>query len=104
MLSGPADVPVLVAAGGAAWETAALEELSRRGTAGVVLHKRCVDLTDLVATSATGLARAALVGDGLPVVDLPDAGHHPMLDQPLALVTGIRTLLAFWPDGGARTA
>ncbi len=47
---------------------------------------------------------AALVGDGLPVVDLPDAGHHPMLDQPLALVTGIRTLLAFWPDGGARTA
>jgi pimeloyl-ACP methyl ester carboxylesterase len=34
----------------------------------------------------------------LPVVDLPDAGHHPMLDQPLALVTGLRTLLAFWPD------
>ena len=43
---------------------------------------------------------AALVAGGLPVVDLPDAGHHPMLDQPLALVTGIRTLLAFWPDGG----
>jgi pimeloyl-ACP methyl ester carboxylesterase len=33
----------------------------------------------------------------LPVVDLPDTGHHPMLDQPLALVTGLRTLLAFWP-------
>ncbi|MGX5654500.1 alpha/beta fold hydrolase [Geodermatophilus nigrescens] len=40
---------------------------------------------------------AALVPGGLPVVDLPDAGHHPMLDRPLALVTGIRTLLAFWP-------
>lgn len=39
-----------------------------------------------------------LVPRRLPVVDLPDAGHHPMLDQPLALVTGLRTLLAVWPD------
>jgi pimeloyl-ACP methyl ester carboxylesterase len=39
-----------------------------------------------------------LVPRRLPVVDLPDAGHHPMLDQPLALVTGLRTLLAFWPE------
>ena len=44
---------------------------------------------------------AGLVPGGLPVVDLPDAGHHPMFDQPLSLVTGIRTLLAFWPHGGA---
>ncbi len=43
---------------------------------------------------------AGLVAGGLPVVDLPDAGHHPVFDQPLALVTGIRTLLAFWPHGG----
>lgn len=41
---------------------------------------------------------ADLVPGDLPVVDLPDAGHHPMLDQPLALVTGLRTLLAVWPD------
>ena len=40
---------------------------------------------------------ARLVPQRLPVVDLPDAGHHPMLDQPLALVTGLRTLLALWP-------
>lgn len=46
------------------------------------------------------VAMADLVDGGLPVVDLPDAGHHPMLDQPLALVTGIRTLLAFWPGSG----
>jgi pimeloyl-ACP methyl ester carboxylesterase len=38
-----------------------------------------------------------LVPHRLPGVDLPDAGHHPMLDQPLALVTGLRTLLALWP-------
>ncbi|MBB3664678.1 pimeloyl-ACP methyl ester carboxylesterase [Prauserella sediminis] len=28
------------------------------------------------------------------LVDLPDAGHHPMLDRPLALVTALRTILA----------
>jgi pimeloyl-ACP methyl ester carboxylesterase len=41
---------------------------------------------------------ADLVEGPMPVVDLPDAGHHPMLDQPLALVTALRTLLAFWPS------
>ncbi|HEX2073102.1 MAG TPA: alpha/beta hydrolase [Geodermatophilus sp.] len=40
---------------------------------------------------------ARLATGGLPVVELPDAGHHPMLDRPLALVTGMRTLLAVWP-------
>jgi pimeloyl-ACP methyl ester carboxylesterase len=47
---------------------------------------------------------SALVAGRLPVVDLPDAGHHPMLDQPLALVTGVRTLLAVWPDVHPPTA
>lgn len=28
------------------------------------------------------------------LVDLPDAGHHPMLDRPLSLVTALRTILA----------
>ena len=41
----------------------------------------------------------ALVAGRLPVVDIPDAGHHPMLDRPLSLVTGVRTLLAVWPAG-----
>jgi pimeloyl-ACP methyl ester carboxylesterase len=45
---------------------------------------------------------ARLVPGGLPVAALPDAGHHPMLDQPLALVAALRTLLAVWPDGSAR--
>jgi pimeloyl-ACP methyl ester carboxylesterase len=44
---------------------------------------------------------ARLVPTALPVVDLADAGHHPMLDQPLALVTALRTLLAFWPAGSS---
>lgn len=40
---------------------------------------------------------ATLVGEKFACVDVPAAGHHPMLDQPLALVTGLRTLLALWP-------
>jgi pimeloyl-ACP methyl ester carboxylesterase len=31
-----------------------------------------------------------------PVIEIPAAGHHVMLDQPVALVTGIRTLLSDW--------
>jgi pimeloyl-ACP methyl ester carboxylesterase len=43
----------------------------------------------------TGMAE--LIPNRFAVVDVPAAGHHPMLDQPLALVTGLRTLLALWP-------
>jgi pimeloyl-ACP methyl ester carboxylesterase len=31
-----------------------------------------------------------------PFVQLAEAGHHPMLDQPLPLVATLRTLLEFW--------
>jgi len=31
-----------------------------------------------------------------PVIEVPAAAHHIMLDQPIALVTGLRTLLADW--------
>jgi pimeloyl-ACP methyl ester carboxylesterase len=37
-----------------------------------------------------------LLGRVAPVIEIPLAGHHVMLDQPLPLVTGIRTLLADW--------
>lgn len=36
------------------------------------------------------------LGRVAPVVELPEAGHHPMLDQPLILLTALRTLLADW--------
>ena len=38
----------------------------------------------------------ALLGPRVPIVELPDAGHHPMLDQPLPLVAARRMLLAQW--------
>ena len=31
-----------------------------------------------------------------PFIELAQAGHHPMLDQPLPLVSTLRTLLEFW--------
>ncbi len=61
-------VPVLVAASGAAWEADVLQRL-RGATPAVVLLKRCVDLSDLLATAATGQARAALVSGDLPGLD-----------------------------------
>jgi pimeloyl-ACP methyl ester carboxylesterase len=33
----------------------------------------------------------------IPSVTIPDADHHLMVDQPLALISAIRTALAFWP-------
>jgi len=54
---------------------------------GLVSREMAADMTRLVPAP-------------LPVVDLPDAGHHPMLDQPLALVAALRTLLATWPTTG----
>lgn len=36
------------------------------------------------------------LGRVAPVVELPQAGHHAMLDEPLVLLTAIRTLLADW--------
>jgi pimeloyl-ACP methyl ester carboxylesterase len=36
------------------------------------------------------------LGQRAPVIEIPAASHHVMLDQPVALVTGIRTLLSDW--------
>jgi pimeloyl-ACP methyl ester carboxylesterase len=34
---------------------------------------------------------------GTPVVEIPDADHHVMVDQPLAFVAALRGLLSAWP-------
>jgi pimeloyl-ACP methyl ester carboxylesterase len=36
------------------------------------------------------------LGRAAPVIELPAAGHHVMLDQPVALIAAIRTLLSDW--------
>ena len=39
-----------------------------------------------------------LGGDHLSMIAIPEAEHHLMLDQPLALVTALRAVLALWPE------
>jgi pimeloyl-ACP methyl ester carboxylesterase len=36
------------------------------------------------------------LGQRAPLIQIPAAGHHVMLDYPIALVTGLRTLLSDW--------
>jgi pimeloyl-ACP methyl ester carboxylesterase len=36
------------------------------------------------------------LGRAAPVIEIPVAGHHIMLDQPIALVAALRTLLSDW--------
>ncbi|WP_445256801.1 AAA family ATPase [Nocardioides aurantiacus] len=59
-------VPVLVAAAGEEWEAPALHAL---GEAGVVVLKRCVDLTDLLASAASGTVGVVVVSGELPGLD-----------------------------------
>ena len=40
------------------------------------------------------------VGNDAPLISIPNAQHHIMADEPLALIASLRTLLASWP--GAR--
>lgn len=61
-------VPVLLAVTGAPYEDDLVAGLER-APSGLVVVRRCVDLADLLATAATGTARAALVDAGLRRLD-----------------------------------
>lgn len=41
--------------------------------------------------------RSSPFPEGMAEVEIPDSHHHIMVDQPLALVSAIRALLAVWP-------
>ena len=49
-----------------------------------------------LVTATIGQSMFEAMGRVTPVIELPEAGHHAMLDQPLVLLTAIRTLLADW--------
>lgn len=59
---------VVLAAGGAAWESRVLRHLD--GSRTLRLTRRCVDVADLLATIGTELAHVALVSVDLPGLDL----------------------------------
>ena len=49
-----------------------------------------------LVTPDIGASMYEVLGRVAPVIELPEAGHHAMLDQPLLLLTALRTLLADW--------
>jgi pimeloyl-ACP methyl ester carboxylesterase len=62
-----------------------------------------VDCRAALLRAETGLLSAAMsddvydrMGRRAPVVTILGAGHHIMLDQPLALITALRTIIAAW--------
>ncbi len=61
-------VPVLTAVSDAMWEARLVAALER-GDHGVAVVRRCVDLPDLLATAATGQARAVLLSADLRRLD-----------------------------------
>ena len=56
-------------------------------------YLRCAD--GIVGDDALAALRSRL-GPAALVAELPEAGHHPMLDRPLALVAALRTVTAAW--------
>jgi pimeloyl-ACP methyl ester carboxylesterase len=79
------------------------EVLAAAGHAGITKPPTVIghSMGGFVALRAAGLygsrlARVVAIGRLAPVIEIPAAGHHVMLDQPLALVTGLRTLLSDW--------
>lgn len=69
----------------------ALPYLERVRSRFALLRSECGLVTpDISASMYEALGRVA------PVIELPEAGHHAMLDQPLLLLTALRTLFADW--------
>ncbi|KHL10732.1 alpha-beta hydrolase superfamily lysophospholipase [Mumia flava] len=56
----------------------------------LVRGERGLATSDITATVAERLGGAA------PVTVIPDAGHHVMIDQPVALIAAMQTLLGQW--------
>ncbi len=59
---------------------------------------------DVRAHMAALLAGSPAARGGVPVVEIPEAHHHLLLDQPLALVTAIRAVLSAWEPIGTPPA
>lgn len=64
---------VLVLASGAPWESSALPALA--GRPGVVVLKRCVDVTDLLASATLGQAEVAVLSLDAPGLDVAAVEH-----------------------------
>lgn len=66
-------IAVLLAADASSWEQAALQSITS-ARPGLVLVKRCLDLTDLLGSAVTGVAHVAVVSDRLGGLDADSIG------------------------------
>jgi pimeloyl-ACP methyl ester carboxylesterase len=49
-----------------------------------------------IVSAQTSAVMYDKLGRVAPLIEIPAAGHHVMLDQPIAFITAIRTLLSDW--------
>jgi hypothetical protein len=57
-----------------------------------------------VMTEETAAFAHSIAPAGSPMVEIPEAHHHIMIDQPLAFVAALRALLSGWAvHAGARS-
>lgn len=74
------------------------EELSRVRCRIAVVHGELSSIVDEAVTDYM----AERLGRTAPFVEVPQAHHHLILDQPLAFVTAVRALLADWDHSTPR--
>ena len=55
------------------------------------------DRSEIIRRHGPGSGRPDHIPASVPRIVIPDSEHHIMVDQPLALVAALRTLLAVWP-------
>ncbi len=72
--------------------------LAARCPVALIVGERSELIRDEIAAHMRGV-----YPPGTPMIAVPEAGHHIMMDQPLALVAALRAMLAQWPMGTART-
>lgn len=82
------------------------EELARASCRTAIVNGERSHIVDreVRAHMAALLAGSPAASAGVPVLDVPHAYHHLLLDQPLAVVTAIRGVLAAWRPIGTPPA
>jgi pimeloyl-ACP methyl ester carboxylesterase len=55
------------------------------------------DRSEIIRRHGPGSGRPDQIPATVPRIVIPDSEHHIMVDQPLALVAAMRTILAVWP-------
>lgn len=98
-----AQAAIKAEAGGWRWkfDPAALTHPRRLDYVQDLLHMRCPvalmwgELSERFGAAAREFTRATFAGV-LPLVEIANARHHVMLDEPLALVAALRTQLTNW--------